>query len=194
MQPFVKANTPTDVERYTPPDIIAAVQEALGRIDLDPCTTELVNRTFIRAKHTYTRDTNGLDRERSPWAGRVFINPPSWIEGKDGPQRNGVQLFWERLITEYQAKRVTTAIFLAFNLDHLQQSQHWNHLLFEYPFCIPERRIVFYQEKEGRIVPRESPEFSSAIIWVGKGGIGVKHFVEAFKNIGAIVIPKVIVK
>lgn len=80
MHPFTRPNTEIDVERYTPPEIAAAVRETLGEIDLDPCTTTTVNRTFIRAKRFYTKETDGLDRENSPWKGRVYVNPPSYIE------------------------------------------------------------------------------------------------------------------
>jgi hypothetical protein len=171
-----------DAERYTPPEIVAAVKETLGQIDLDPATTTLVNETFIRAKRYYTKETDGLNRE-NPWTGKVFINPPGGIKGQPNPQA-----FWERLIIEYQAKKVTSGVFLAFNIEQLQQSQGWNHMIIMWPFCIPAKRLVFYREKSGRIEPRDYPEFSSAIIYVGKS---VKRFTEAFKNIGAVIIPRV---
>jgi hypothetical protein len=189
MHPFARPNTTIDVERYTPPEIAAAAREALGNIDLDPCTTELVNRTFIRATRFYTKENNGLDRERMPWAGRVYVNPPSYIEN-DGQQRNSPQLFWERLVIEYEAKRVTAGVFLAFNLEHVQQSQNWNRCMLEWPFCIPAKRLVFWRKKNGlqALEPRDHPEFASAVIYVGRS---VKRFAKAFENIGAVIIPRI---
>jgi hypothetical protein len=180
MQPFLKHVSPPDSERYTPPEIIAAVKEVLGQIDLDPATTPLVNKTFIRAKQFYTKETNGLNRE-NPWGGRVYINPPG---GHSQPRA-----FWERLIIEHTSGNVSAGIFLAFTMEHLMQSQHWNYMMLRQPFCIPEKRLTFYREKNGRLEPREYTEFSSVIVYVGKN---VKRFTNTFKDIGAVVIPKVI--
>lgn len=177
-----------DIERYTPPEIVAAVKDTLGQIDLDPATTTLVNSTFIRAKRYYTEQTNGLDRENSLWNGKVYINPP----GNKGFSNPGAgndkpRAFWERLIIEYQAKRVTGAIFLAFNIEFLQRSQNWNHAMVQYPFCIPAKQLIFYREKNGVLKPGDYPEFSSAIVYIGNN---VTRFTRAFANIGAVVIPR----
>lgn len=185
---FTNPNTVPDVERYTPPEIVAATREALGGIDYDPCTTELVNRTFIRATHIYTKKTNGLDREKSPWTGNIYINAPSYIERDGQQQRNSPQLFWERLIIEYETKRVKAGIYLAFNIEYLQQSQNWNRNMLQYPFCIPAKRLTFWREKGGRLESREHPEFASAVIYVGKNG---KRFAKAFESIGTVVIPRI---
>lgn len=180
MQPFIKHHAPPDSERYTPPEIVAAVKDTLGQIDLDPATTPLVNRTFIRAKRFYTKETDGLNTD-NPWQGRVYINPPG---GYPLPRR-----FWERLITEYHDKRVTAGVFLAFTMEHLMQSQHWNHMMVRYPFCLPDKRLTFYREKGGALERRDYTEFASAIVYVGTK---TKRFIEVFKDIGAIILPKVI--
>lgn len=54
-------------EWFTPLYII----EALGKFDLDPCTS--IVRPFDTAKHHFALNYNGL---KSPWAGRVWCNPP----------------------------------------------------------------------------------------------------------------------
>ena len=177
-----------DVERYTPPEIVAAVKDTLGQIDLDPATTTLVNSTFIRAKKYYTEQDDGLNREVNPWSGKVYINPP----GNKGLSNHGAgndkpRIFWERLIIEYQAKRVSGAIFLAFNIEFLQRSQNWNHTMVQYPFCIPAKQLIFYREKNGVLKPGDYPEFSSAIVYIGNN---VARFTRAFANIGAVVIPR----
>jgi len=168
-----------DQEQYTPPEIVIAAKDTLGTIDLDPCTTELVNKVFIRAKYIYTKEQNGLNREL-PWQGKVFINPPG---GNKHPQH-----FWERLIIEHVNGNVHSGVFLAFNIEHLQQSQHWTYHLGHYPFCIPCRKLTFYEESRGVIVPRKIHSgMSSAVIYVGKN---VNRFVNAFSNIGDVVIPR----
>jgi hypothetical protein len=173
-----------DTERYTPPEIVAAVRETLGDIDLDPCTTELVNNTFIRAKQWYTETNNGLDREK-PWQSRVFINPPG-----NNPRGDGInkpRQFWERLVIEYKIGNVKSGIYLAYNLEFLQRCQHWDYCMTDFPFCIPKNQLRFYREKNGRLAERDYPEFASAIIYVGKN---VKRFAKAFDNIGTIIIPR----
>lgn len=59
-------------EHYTPPDVIEAARETLGRIDLDPASSLLAN-SVVAAMSIYTKDDNGFQR---PWHRRVFLNPP----------------------------------------------------------------------------------------------------------------------
>lgn len=183
MTTFLKKEA--DTERYTPPEVVAAVKDTLGQIDLDPATTTLVNSTFIRAKKYYTELDDGLDRENNSWGGKVYINPPNNLHRGDNTDRP--RMFWERLMIEYQAKRVTAAVFLAFNIEFLQRSQNWNHAMVHYPFCIPSKQLIFYREKNGVIKPGDYPEFASAIVYIGNN---VGRFSKAFANIGAVVIPR----
>ncbi len=169
-----------DPERYTPPEIAVAARDALKTIDLDPATTEKVNKLFLRAKHIYTEENSGLNREQ-PWKGKVFINPPG---GNDNPR-----FFWERLMFEYQEGNVTGGIFLAFDIEFLRQSQNWNYSpMVSWPFCLPAKRITFYREKNGLIQPHDLRHgASSAIVYVGRN---ISRFKTAFNNIGIVVIPK----
>jgi DNA N-6-adenine-methyltransferase (Dam) len=168
-----------DRERYTPAEVVIAVKDTLGTIDLDPASTETVNKLFIRAKRFYTEKDNGLDRN-NPWNGKVFINPPG---GNRQPE-----FFWERLIIEYEQGNVTAGVHLAFNIEHLQQSQNWAHPMVHWPFCIPSQRLQFYYEEKGLIQPPPHRNgFASAIIYVGKN---TKRFAKAFSNLGAVIIPR----
>ncbi len=168
-----------DPERYTPPGIVIGVKETLRTIDLDPASTELVNRTFIRAKKFYTKEQNGLNRDL-PWQGKLYINPPG---GDKLPQ-----FFWDRLILEYNQGNVTEAIFCAFNIEFLQQSQNWSYKMLHYPFCIPSRRIEWYQEKRGEIkIMPHNGGMASAFLYIGKHP---NRFIEGFSVIGEVVIPK----
>lgn len=85
----------TKVEWLTPPDLV----KKLGEFDLDPCSP--VNAPFLHAKHNYTIEENGLNKE---WFGRVYCNPPYgkhmelWMN-KLAQHGNGIALIFARTET-----------------------------------------------------------------------------------------------
>jgi hypothetical protein len=88
----------TKVEWLTPPELV----KKLGEFDLDPCSP--VNAPFLHAKHNYTIEDNGLNKE---WFGRVFCNPPYgkdttplWL-AKLKKHGNGIALIYARTETKY---------------------------------------------------------------------------------------------
>lgn len=79
------------------------ILDALGRFDLDPCTSVL--RPFNTARlHYEVEDVDGL---RKRWTGRVWLNPPygppstvrPWLE-KMRDHGNGIVLIFARTETE----------------------------------------------------------------------------------------------
>jgi ParB family chromosome partitioning protein len=64
--------TSSDVEYYTPVEIIDAARRVMGAIDLDPASSEIANR-FVKAGQIFTKDDNGL---KLHWFGNVFMNHP----------------------------------------------------------------------------------------------------------------------
>lgn len=69
--PHVAQNT-GESEWYTPFEYIACAHAVMGRIDLDPASSEIANRT-VKASKIYTAEENGLDKF---WGGKVWMNPP----------------------------------------------------------------------------------------------------------------------
>ena len=60
------------VEWYTPAPIVEAARAVMGRIDLDPASNPIANRT-VGATHFHGRDDDGLSQA---WHGCVWLNPP----------------------------------------------------------------------------------------------------------------------
>jgi hypothetical protein len=88
------------VEWYTPGEYIAAAREAMGGIDLDPCSSDVAQQT-VQAGRYYTMRENGLVQ---PWFGRVWVNPPykqPWIAA-----------FVGKLCEEWEAGHLTACIML----------------------------------------------------------------------------------
>jgi hypothetical protein len=83
-------------EWLTPPEII----KVLGPFDLDPCSP--INRPWDTARKHYSILDDGLS---SPWAGRVWCNPPYgkeaevWLK-KLADHGNGIALIFARTETE----------------------------------------------------------------------------------------------
>ena len=66
------SNNSGENEWYTPVKYIESARVVMGKIDLDPASSELANK-IVKAKKIYTDETNGLDK---PWAGNIWLNPP----------------------------------------------------------------------------------------------------------------------
>ena len=115
-------------EWYTPPYIIEAVREVLGRIDVDPCSDPIgLCNTWIKATTTFDITNDGLS---NPWYGNVFVNPPygkvlwngsRWVypeepapgEKKKHGHRSSQELWYTYFHNEYDEGRTKAGIFLA---------------------------------------------------------------------------------
>src|SRR6266702_3408421 len=87
-------------EWFTPPEIMEAVRDVLGTIDLDPASCPEAQKT-VQAKTFYTKEQDGLAQE---WRGRVWLNPPF---------SHPLNIhFVNKLIDEYQSGNVSKAIML----------------------------------------------------------------------------------
>ena len=94
------AASSNDEDWLTPDYIVGPLIELLGEIDLDPAADAGKN---IRAKMHYTADDDGLDSNR-PWAGKVFLNPPS--------DEARASQFVNRLVAEHKQGSVEEALVL----------------------------------------------------------------------------------
>jgi hypothetical protein len=178
-------------EHYTPEPIVTAARAALGRIDLDPASCAFANR-LVQAKRYYNKRTNGLRRS---WYGRVFLNPPGGKLLVPLPTRSGVvtassQLYWwDYLVGEYEACRVSQAIFLAFNLDLLQTAQRIPGLQHptDFPRCYPKERIRFDTRSGTKRRSGAQPTHANMVVFLPPLS-GAFHFVDAFREIGVTLL------
>lgn len=203
-------------ELYTPPNIARASTKTLGEIWLDPASNEEANEV-IGARAWMTE--NGL---RKRWWETVFLNPPGGVldaktfeptpRDENGRQKMGgtissVAVWWFKLLDEYRAGHVSSAIFLVFRLDVLQTIQRLNQRHFgggyepphAFPGCIFEKRPKYWppgtppklRGKVGR------PTHAGAVYFLppARGGARVLNaaldrFDRAFSPLGLVVTPR----
>ncbi|MDR9817703.1 MAG: DNA N-6-adenine-methyltransferase [Candidatus Methanoculleus thermohydrogenotrophicum] len=148
---------------YTPPEIVEAVRELFGIIDLDPCSNSHEAPNVPALVH-FTREDDGLSR---PWFGRVYLNPPY---GK------GIGPWIEKVREEHEAGRVTAAVVLV----KAATDTRWFRVLSErYPRCEVAGRLKFSGCKN-------PAPFPSVLFYLGDE---VQRFAEVFARFGVLVAP-----
>ena len=158
------------VEWYTPALYIDAAREVMGAIDLDPASCDQANR-IVQASCYYTAADDGL---RQRWQGRVWLNPPY---GRGGQAR------WsQRLIQEYEAGQVRSAILL---VDAATGARWFQPALFpRFATCFKAGRLAFIHAETGK--PQTSPTHYNAFVYLGQRP---ERFAEVFGVLGEVVLP-----
>lgn len=160
-------------EWYTPPDVITAVKQVLGYIDLDPASCETANRV-VQAERYYTREQNGL---MYSWHGKVFCNPPYGKTDQGGA--SNLEAFTRYLVNEYLLGHVEEAILLI----PTNTATSWFALLWQFPICFPTYRIRFYQETGE---PSNGVSFGTCFVYLGSHNA---RFEEVFSKLGHVALP-----
>jgi hypothetical protein len=151
-------------EHYTPREILDAVVDVLGKIDLDPCAEAHGDRANVPARDHYTRKDDGLSKQ---WKGRVFMNPPYGLE---------VSEWVAALINFHKSGEVPEAIaLLAARTDTI-----WFKTLDEWPVCFVTGRLNFLGTNTGN----GSAMFPSAIFYLGSAHRTV--FERRFAQLGSV--------
>ena len=156
-------------EHYTPGEFVEAARYVLGRIDLDPASCELANRT-VRADRFYSAEENGLIRS---WRGNVFVNPPGDKTGRL------VQSFWKRA---YQHAKYGAVIWVGFSLSQLQTLQRCGcEVPTAFPHVIVRKRIKWIApERENN-----HPTHGNYFCLLGGDVVMRTRFKERFGEFGA---------
>jgi hypothetical protein len=146
-------------EWHTPAGVVVCVVEALGAIDLDPCSNWYGPPNVPAARH-FTPMEDGLQRQ---WGGRVYMNPP---------YGRTIDAWAEKLVTEFQAGRVTQAIALV----PARTDTDWFGRLRDFARCFIRGRLQFSGHEN-------SAPFPSCAVYLGDR---LERFYLAFRLLGDI--------
>jgi hypothetical protein len=169
-------------EHFTPQGVVDRARRLLGGFDLDPASCPEANER-VMASRFLTRDDDGLS---VPWAGRVFLNPPGgklkrvgdrWVEVKAGPGKSSMQVWWDKLVEEYQCGRVEAALFVGFTLEILRTSQSCRRPVQDFARCYPKERLPFRGDQ---------PTHANVLVYLAPPGIAdaQKALSEEFGDLG----------
>jgi ParB family chromosome partitioning protein len=176
-------HTSESQEWFTPAAVIDRVRYVLGEIDLDPASCTEANAT-VGAKRIITVAEDGI---RTPWADghpvTVYTNPPGGRRGRSGQ----ALMFWSKLMDLRSDGMLLHAIYFAFNGEMIQVSQGRERpAITAFPFCAPAKRIQLVRPG-GQ--PGTSPTHHSLIVYVRGLVNRCGRFVDAFADMGAILMP-----
>lgn len=200
---FAARHSMDSPEWYTPTCFADSARIVMGGIDLDPASHPEANER-IKATRIYTAEDNGL---MSPWAGRVFLNPPGGL----------VQDFWRLAVLSFYARRIDQLIWIGYSLEQLQTLQQARAAVtpLDCPLCVTAKRIAFVENEAKKALritkmisegeapgasvakqkkavalragkePDNSPSHSNYICYMGPN---VRQFAAEFGQYGQVVV------
>lgn len=169
----------------TPPWIIEAATNFLGKIDLDPASDAFRNRTVRAERFLGLGDVNKHEGIPTEWdqARAVFCNPPG---GKVRPawSSKGVStagLFWRHLEQHCMLVGGVSFVWYCYNINQLQVLQRFAPTLFAgTSVCVPSSRVQNI-DRTGKA--RGGTPSAAAIL--GRG-TKEKNFADAFRKHGVV--------
>lgn len=140
-------------EWYTPSEYIESARKVMGKIDLDPASSELAN-TVVKAEIYYNIDDNGLNKD---WAGKVWMNPPY--------SADLVSAFINKLVSEHEKGHIEEAIILVNNATETR----WFKLLVEIAsaICFPIGRVKYWGPNSTSGAPLQGQAF----VYIGENTV-----------------------
>lgn len=152
-------------EWYTPAEYLELARKVLGGFDLDPASSDAANFR-VNANEYFTLDDDGLKRD---WFGSVWLNPPY--------SQPDIANFANKMVSEWQAQRVTAAIVLTHNYTDTS----WFHNLANSAsaLCFTKGRIRFVSSS-GELA---SPTQGQTFFYFGRN---VEAFSSVFRSVGIV--------
>lgn len=178
-------------DHWTPAAVTDRARRVMSGIELDPCSTDVANRTGAQADRIFTTSDNGLTQ---PWrAASVFVNPPGGTLAFPGlGRRSQAAVWWVKAATEWWEGRVDQVIFLGFTVEILQTTQALAEAGVACPvpmtdaaLCFPSHRIRFDRPAGGGREASDSPTHANVIAYLGRGD---HLFVSQFESLGGVVV------
>jgi phage N-6-adenine-methyltransferase len=156
------SNNSGENEWYTPFEYIACARAVMGRIDLDPASSETANKT-VGASMFYSAQDDGLEKF---WAGKVWMNPPY--------STDLIRLFTAKFTEHVTNGDISEGIVLVNNATETNWFQ--SMLGAASSICLVKGRIKFI-DKEGN--PSGAPLQGQIILYFGKNSDKFRtHFGE----------------
>ena len=164
-----------------PASYIDAVRRTLGVIDLEPCSTSRAQASIDAQGWYRAEDASAALAEN--WTGRVFLHPH--------PNSAIARYQLQKLMRDYLADRVSSAVILAGKSDWLRQEP----LLLSFPFLLHYRRLPHWRfDRDSEELVRVNPSFNSVSIYLpAKSGSHFNEerlalFIESFSSYGRVII------
>jgi len=149
-------------EYYSPLKIVEAARQVMGRINLDPASSEKANK-IVKADFYYMQLGLALKWEGNVWLNHPFsrINNPLWIR---------------KLIFEYEAGRTKQACCITYAAT----SEKWFQPLLNYPQCFLCPRTNYYLPDGTK---KRGVTKGSVVTYLGSN---VDRFKEIFSQFGVV--------
>lgn len=158
------SNNSGENEWYTPPCYIESARVVMGKIDLDPASSQAANK-IIKAKKFFDEQADGLSKS---WGGNIWMNPPY------------AQPLINQFIDKLETERYEQAIVLVNNATETKWGQKLIGL--SAAICFHTGRIRFVSPDgelgdaplQGQMIAYIGPKFKEFIAEFSKYGICLK--------------------
>ena len=165
-EPHVSHNSGNN-EWYTPEPILAAARAVMGKIDLDPASSEVANGA-VEAGRFFTTEDDGLTQK---WFGNVWMNPPY--------AQPLVNEFSKAITEKYQSGEIQQACVLVNNATETE----WFQRMFRVASaaCFLLHRVKFL-DPDGNA--SGAPLQGQAVLYMGKDAVA---FSREYGQYGTVV-------